>query len=106
MFGHAKGAFTGATTNRAGFFEEAGEGSLFLDEIGELPLNLQSKLLRVLENGEYYRLGETSTRVSKARLITANKNDLKEAVRASEFLQDLYYRLTLLKIPVPAVVGI
>ena len=101
IFGHVKGAFTGATTNQAGFFEDAGEGSLFLDEIGELPLNLQSKLLRVLENGEYYRLGETSTRVSNARIIAASNRDLKEAVRAGEFRQDLYHRISVLTVHVP-----
>jgi DNA-binding NtrC family response regulator len=101
LFGYAKGAFTGATTNRAGFFEDVGEGSLFLDEIGELPLNLQSKFLRVLENGEYYRLGETSTRVSKARIIAATNRDLKEAVRAGEFRQDLYHRISVLTVHVP-----
>ena len=102
LFGYTKGAFTGATTNRAGFFEDAGEGSLFLDEIGELPLNLQSKFLRVLENGEYYRLGETKTRISKARIIAATNRDLKEAVRAGEFRQDLYHRISVLTIYVPA----
>ena len=101
LFGHAKGAFTGATTTRTGFFEDAGEGSLFLDEIGELPLNLQAKLLRVLENGEYYRLGETSTRVSKARIIAATNKDLKQAVRAGEFRQDLYHRISVLTVHVP-----
>ena len=101
LFGHGKGSFTGATANRAGFFEDVGEGSLFLDEIGELPLNLQSKLLRVLENGEYYRLGETSTRVSKARIIAASNKDLKEAVRAGEFRQDLYHRISVLTVHVP-----
>ena len=101
LFGYVKGAFTGATTNRAGFFEDAGEGSLFLDEIGELPLNLQAKLLRVLENGEYYRLGETSTRVSGARIIAASNKDLKEAVRAGEFRQDLYHRISVLTVNVP-----
>jgi DNA-binding NtrC family response regulator len=101
LFGHTKGAFTGATTNRAGFFEDAGEGSLFLDEIGELPLNLQPKLLRVLENGEYYRLGETNTRVSKARIIAATNRDLKQAVRAGEFRQDLYHRISVLTVHVP-----
>lgn len=101
LFGYVKGAFTGATTNRAGFFEDAGEGSLFLDEIGELPLNLQAKLLRVLENGEYYRLGETSTRVSRARIIAASNKDLKEAVRAGEFRQDLYHRISVLTVNVP-----
>jgi len=101
LFGYTKGAFTGAIANRAGFFEDAGEGSLFLDEIGELPLNLQSKLLRVLENGEYYRLGETSTQVSKARIIAATNKDLKEAVRAGEFRQDLYHRISVLTVHVP-----
>ncbi len=101
LFGYAKGAFTGATTNRAGFFEDAGEGSLFLDEIGELPLNLQSKFLRVLENGEYYRLGETQTRVSQARIIAATNRDLKEAVRDGQFRQDLYHRISVLTVHVP-----
>ncbi len=101
LFGNRKGAFTGATENRMGFFENAGEGSLFLDEIGELPLNLQSKLLRVLENGEFYRLGETSERISKARIIAATNRDLKEAVRAGEFRQDLYHRISVLTVHVP-----
>lgn len=101
LFGNVKGAFTGATETRAGFFEDAGEGSLFLDEIGELPLSLQSKLLRVLENGEFYRLGETSARVSKARIIAASNRDLKEAVRAGEFRQDLYHRISVLTVYVP-----
>ena len=101
LFGNVKGAFTGAIANRAGFFENAGEGSLFLDEIGELPLSLQSKLLRVLENGEFYRLGETSARVSKARIIAATNRDLKEAVREGEFRQDLYHRISVLTVHVP-----
>jgi DNA-binding NtrC family response regulator len=101
LFGHTKGAFTGASTERAGFFEEAGEGTLFLDEIGELPLSLQSKLLRVLENGEYYRIGETKSRLSKARIITATNRDLKEEIRAGGFRQDLYHRLCVLTIHVP-----
>ena len=101
LFGHVKGAFTCATSERAGFFEEAGEGTLFLDEIGELPLALQSKLLRVLENGEYYRIGETRPRISKARIITATNRDLKEEVRAGSFRQDLYHRLCVLTIIVP-----
>jgi DNA-binding NtrC family response regulator len=102
LFGHAKGAFTGASTERAGFFEEAGEGTLFLDEIGELPLPLQSKLLRVLENGEFYRIGETKPRLSKARIITATNRDIKEEVRAGTFRQDLFHRLCVLSIRVPA----
>jgi len=101
IFGHAKGAFTGASTERAGFFEEAGNGTLFLDEIGELPLPLQSKLLRVLENGEFYRIGETKPRLSKARIITSTNRDLKEEVRSGIFRQDLYHRLCVLTIHVP-----
>jgi len=101
LFGNMKGAFTGAIENRAGFFENAGDGCLFLDEIGELPLSLQSKLLRVLENGEFYRLGETSARISKARIIAATNRDLKEAVREGEFRQDLYHRISVLTVHVP-----
>lgn len=101
LFGHTKGAFTGATANRAGFFEEAGEGSLFLDEIADLPLQLQSKLLRVLENGEFYRLGETQPRTSRARIIAATNRELIAQVRAGEFRQDLYHRLGVLTINVP-----
>ena len=101
LFGHAKGAFTGATSERSGFFEEANQGSLFLDEIGEMPLELQSKLLRVLENGEFYRLGETRARVSSARIIAATNRDLKEEVRTGRFRQDLYHRLCVLTVNVP-----
>ena len=102
LFGHTKGAFTGAAAERTGFFEEAGEGTLFLDEIGELPLPLQSKLLRVLENGEFYRIGDTKPRLSKARIITATNRDLKEEVISGGFRQDLYHRLCVLTIHVPA----
>ena len=101
MFGHRKGAFTGATSSQTGFFEECNEGSLFLDEIGELPANLQSKLLRVLENGEYYRLGETQPRTSNARIIAATNRDLRHEVRQGRFRQDLYHRLSVLTITVP-----
>ena len=101
MFGHIKGAYTGATHNRAGFFEEADEGSLFLDEVGDLPLGLQSKLLRVLENGEYYRLGELQPRTSHTRIITATNRDLKEEVQSGNFRKDLYHRLSVLTIHVP-----
>lgn len=101
LFGHAKGAYTGATRDRAGFFEDAGDGSLVLDEIGELPLGLQSKLLRVLENGEYYRLGETQVRISRARIIAATNRDLREETRSGRFRQDLYHRLSVLTIRVP-----
>ncbi len=101
FFGHIKGAFTGATTSQVGFFEEAGAGTLFLDEIGEIPLELQAKLLRVLENGEFHRVGETVARKSKARIIAATNHDLKAAVREGNFRVDLYHRLSIFTIQVP-----
>ena len=101
LFGHAKGAFTGATSARAGYFEEAGEGTLFLDEIGELPHDLQPKLLRVLENGEYQRVGETQTRVSKARIIAATNRDLRQEIKGGRFRADLYHRLSVFSVFVP-----
>jgi DNA-binding NtrC family response regulator len=101
LFGHAKGSFTGATNAQAGFFEKAENGSLFLDEIGEMPLELQAKLLRVLENGEYQRVGEASTRKSNARIIAATNRDLKLAVRNGAFRTDLYHRLSIFTIHVP-----
>uniref|UniRef100_UPI0035B34704 sigma-54-dependent transcriptional regulator n=1 Tax=Chitinimonas sp. TaxID=1934313 RepID=UPI0035B34704 len=101
LFGHAKGAFTGASTAKAGYFEEASEGTLFLDEVGELPLNVQAKLLRVLENGEYQRLGETQSRQSKARVVAATNRDLRKLSRSGEFRADLYHRLSVLSIETP-----
>jgi len=101
LFGHAKGAFTGAIGAQPGYFEEAGEGTLFLDEIGELPLELQPKLLRVLENGEYQRVGETQTRRSKARILAATNRDLKKEVKAGRFRADLYHRLSVFTLSVP-----
>ncbi|OHC67794.1 MAG: sigma-54-dependent Fis family transcriptional regulator [Rhodocyclales bacterium GWA2_65_20] len=101
LFGHAKGAFTGAVGARAGYFEEAADGTLFLDEIGELPLDLQPKLLRVLENGAYQRVGETQGRVSRARVVAATNRDLKKEVREGRFRADLYHRLSVFSIAVP-----
>lgn len=101
LFGHAKGAFTGAAAARAGFFEEAGEGTLFLDEIGELPLEMQAKLLRVLENGEYQRVGETSSRRSGARMVAASNRDLRQEIRKGAFRPDLYHRLSVFTLGVP-----
>ncbi|HEY9192214.1 MAG TPA: sigma-54 dependent transcriptional regulator [Methyloversatilis sp.] len=101
LFGHARGAFTGAQSARAGYFEEAASGSLFLDEIGELPLDLQAKLLRVLENGEYQRVGETQLRRSSARIIAATNRDLSGEVRAGRFRSDLYHRLSVFTISLP-----
>jgi len=101
LFGYSKGAFTGATSAQSGFFEDASDGTLFLDEIGELPLELQTKLLRVLENGEYQRVGETSTRKSRARIIAATNRNLRDTVRAGAFRADLYHRLNVFSIHVP-----
>jgi two-component system nitrogen regulation response regulator GlnG len=101
LFGHIKGSFTGATSSKVGFFEEAGAGTLFLDEIGELPLELQPKLLRVLENGEFQRVGEIITRKSNARIIAATNRDLKSCIRNGSFRNDLYHRLSIITIQVP-----
>ncbi|MHB1332427.1 MAG: sigma-54-dependent transcriptional regulator [Sulfuriferula sp.] len=101
LFGYCKGAFTGATTNRAGYFEDASDGTLFLDEIGELPLELQAKLLRVLENGEFQRVGETQSRFSNARVVTATNRDLRQEIKAGRFRADLYHRLSVFGIAVP-----
>jgi DNA-binding NtrC family response regulator len=101
LFGYSKGAFTGATSAQSGYFEDASDGTLFLDEIGELPLELQAKLLRVLENGEYQRVGETATRKSSARIIAATNRNLRDAVRIGTFRGDLYHRLNVFSITVP-----
>ncbi len=101
LFGHARGAFTGASSARAGFFEDASSGTLLLDEIGEFPLALQPKLLRVLENGEYYRIGETRPRISQARIVAATNRELLERIAAGAFRHDLYHRLSVLTIEVP-----
>ncbi|MFT3847544.1 MAG: sigma-54 dependent transcriptional regulator [Propionivibrio sp.] len=101
LFGYTKGAFTGANSAKTGYFEDAADGTLFLDEIGELPLDLQPKLLRVLENGEYQRVGETQKRVSRARIIAATNRDLRKAVKAGHFRADLYHRLSVFSISVP-----
>ena len=102
LFGYVKGAFTGATANKAGYFEDAQDGTLFLDEIGELPLEMQAKLLRVLENGEYQRVGETQRRVARARVLAATNRDLRQEVRQGRFRADLYHRLSVLTLAVPA----
>lgn len=102
LFGYAKGAFTGATTSRAGYFEDAKDSTLFLDEIGELPMELQAKLLRVLENGQYQRVGETQSRISNARVIAATNRDLRQEIKGARFRGDLYHRLSVFSISVPA----
>jgi DNA-binding NtrC family response regulator len=101
LFGYVKGAFTGAMTNKSGYFEDAADGTLFLDEIGELPLELQAKLLRVLENGEYQRVGETQRRFSRARVIAATNRDLRGEIKKGNFRADLYHRLSVFTINVP-----
>lgn len=101
LFGYAKGAFTGAGAAKTGYFEDADSGTLFLDEIGELPLELQPKLLRVLENGEYQRVGETQTRISRARIIAATNRDLRQETRAGRFRADLFHRLSVFTVAVP-----
>jgi DNA-binding NtrC family response regulator len=103
LFGHGKGAFTGATGARSGYFEDAAGGTLFLDEIGELPLELQPKLLRVLENNEFQRIGETHSRHTAARIVAATNRDLKKEVREGRFRADLYHRLSVFTINVPPV---
>ncbi len=101
LFGYVKGAFTGATANKSGYFEDAQDGTLFLDEIGELPFEMQAKLLRVLENGEYQRVGETQRRVARARVIAATNRDLRQETRQGRFRADLYHRLSVLTVAVP-----
>ena len=101
LFGYVKGAFTGAASNKSGYFEDAQDGTLLLDEIGELPLELQAKLLRVLENGEYQRVGETQRRQARCRVIAATNRDLRREVRRGAFRADLYHRLSIFTLSVP-----
>ena len=101
LFGHKKGAFTGAGADRKGYFESADKGTIFLDEIGETPLETQVKLLRVLENGEFIRVGDSKTLYTDVRIIAATNKNLSELVKKGEFRQDLYYRLKTVTIQVP-----
>lgn len=102
LFGHKKGSFTGANEDRKGYFEEANMGTIFLDEIGETPLETQVKLLRVLENGEFMRVGDVKTRKTDVRIIAATNKNLKSLVQKKEFREDLYYRLNTVNIQLPA----
>jgi PAS domain S-box-containing protein len=101
LFGHAKGSFTGAYQDKVGKFELADKGTLFLDEIGEMSPLLQVKLLRVLQDGEFQRVGENKSRTVDVRLITATNKDLKKAIAGKEFREDLYYRLNVVPVFIP-----
>jgi len=101
FFGHMRGSFTGAVKDRAGRFETAEGGTIFLDEVGEIPLDIQNKLLRVLQEKRYERVGEDRTRRADVRIISATNRDLKQAVGAGKFREDLYYRLNVFPISVP-----
>jgi transcriptional regulator with GAF, ATPase, and Fis domain len=102
FFGHERGAFTGAVSRKIGRFELADGGTIFLDEVGDLPLDLQAKLLRVLQNGEFERVGGTQTLRVNVRVISATNRHLQEAVQTGSFRADLYYRLSVFPIEVPA----
>lgn len=102
LFGHVKGAFTDAVNERKGYFSEADGGTIFLDEVGELPLSTQARLLRVLENGEFLRVGSSKVEKTNVRIVCATNVDLPEAVSSGRFREDLYYRLNTVPIKVPA----
>jgi len=101
LFGHEKGAFTGAETSREGYFEKADGGTIFLDEIGDTPKNVQVKLLRVLENGEFFRVGSSKVQTTDVRVIAATNQDLWKMVQDGDFREDLYYRLDTVQIKLP-----
>lgn len=102
LFGHEKGAFTGATSDRKGYFETANKGSIFLDEIGEMPLDTQAYLLRVLENGEFIKVGSSQVVKTDVRIIAATNANLINKINAGKFREDLYYRLNTVPIKLPA----
>jgi len=102
LFGHEKGAFTGASSDRVGYFETVDGGTIFLDEIGEMPLDTQSYLLRVLENGEFIKVGSSTVKKTDVRIIAATNVSLVDSVKSGKFREDLYYRLNTVPIKVPA----
>ena len=102
LFGHDKGSFTGAIANRKGYFEEANGGTIFLDEVGELPLSTQTRLLRILEVGEYFRVGSSEVQKTNVRIIAATNVNIEKAIEQGKFREDLYYRLNATHIEIPA----
>lgn len=102
MFGHTAGAFTGATKDKKGLFEEANNGTIFLDEVGEMPIDLQAKLLRLIEYGEFIRVGESKVTKVNVRIIAATNRNLAKEIEAGQFRQDLFYRLSIFSIYLPA----
>ncbi len=102
LFGHEKGAFTGATSTRKGYFEVADGGTIFLDEVGELPLTTQVRLLRVLENGEFIKVGSSQVQKTNVRIVAATNIEMQEAIAKEKFREDLYYRLSTIEIHLPA----
>ena len=101
LFGHEKGAFTGATSTRSGYFEEADGGTIFLDEVGELPLTTQVRLLRVLENGEFLKVGSSAVQKTNVRIVAATNLDMPKAIQQGKFREDLFYRLSTVEIILP-----
>jgi transcriptional regulator with PAS, ATPase and Fis domain len=101
LFGHEKGSFTGATSTRKGYFEEADGGTIFLDEVGELPLTTQVRLLRVLENGEFIKVGSSQVQKTNARIVAATNLNMHESIGKGKFREDLYYRLSTIEIFLP-----
>ena len=101
LFGHEKGAFTGATSNRSGYFEVADGGTIFLDEVGELPLTTQVRLLRVLENGEFIKVGSSNVQKTNVRIVAATNLNMEDAISKGKFREDLYYRLSTVEIKIP-----
>ena len=101
LFGHEKGSFTGANESRKGYFEVTDKGTIFLDEIGEMPLSTQSRLLRILENGEFMKVGSSKVQKTDVRIIAATNVNLEDAVRNKKFREDLFYRLNTVPIIVP-----
>ncbi|MEO9569686.1 MAG: sigma-54 dependent transcriptional regulator [Polaribacter sp.] len=102
LFGHEKGSFTGATQDRKGYFEVADGGTIFLDEVGELPLTTQVRLLRVLENGEFIKVGSSKTQKTDVRIVAATNVNMQSAIQKEKFREDLYYRLSTVEIHLPA----